>query len=141
MDYEAVIDEPLVFNPGITRVCHDIIILQDDICESDPNEFFFSNLTLSSGMQPIIVFPPSAEVIIDDTAEPECKSYIHIYRIQCIFKCLTTVNGYVILIVQYIYIYIYIYIYLYPVAMLFLGAINVILHPLLIFFLPWACIL
>ena len=92
MDYEAVIDEPLVFNRDITRVCHDIDILQDDICESDPNEFFFSNLTLSSGMQPIIVFPPSAEVIIDDTAEPECKSYIHIYRIQCIFKCLTIIN-------------------------------------------------
>ena len=31
--------------------------------------------------------------------------------------------------------------YLYPVAMLLLGAINVIWHPLLIFFLPWACIL
>ena len=28
-----------------------------------------------------------------------------------------------------------------PIAMLFLGALNVILHPLLIFFLPWACIL
>ena len=81
MDYEEVIGEALVFNRGDTRVCHDIDILQDDICESDPNESFFSNLAFSSGMQPITVFPRTAEVIIDDTAEPECKCYIHIHQI------------------------------------------------------------
>ena len=69
----AVAGEELVFNRGDTRVCHTIDILQDSICESDPNEQFFSDLAYVSGVQPINIFPMTAEVIIDDTAEPECK--------------------------------------------------------------------
>ena len=62
-----------MFNPSDTRVCHTIIIQQDDICESDPNESFFSDLAYVSGIQTIIIDPPTAEVVIDDSAEPECK--------------------------------------------------------------------
>ena len=77
MDYEEVVDEQLVFNTGDTRVCHSITILQDNVCESDPNEYFFSNLSYVSGVQPISIDPPTAQVIIDDTNEPECE-YINV---------------------------------------------------------------
>ena len=72
-DYVAVAGEQLVFNVGDTRVCHTIDILQDNICENDPNEFFLSDLAYVSGVQPITIYPPTAQVIIDDSAEPECK--------------------------------------------------------------------
>ena len=53
-------------------MCHIVNITDDDICENDPNESFFSNLVLGGGEQPIMVDPPRAEVIIDDSEEPEC---------------------------------------------------------------------
>ena len=34
---------------------------------------FLSNLELGSGEQPIVVDPEQAQVIIDDTNEPECS--------------------------------------------------------------------
>ena len=77
MDYEEVIDEQLVFNTGDTRVCHSITILQDNVCESDPNEFFFSDLSHVSGQERINIDPPTAQVIINDTNEPECE-YINV---------------------------------------------------------------
>ena len=55
----------------VTRVCHTIDILQDSICESFPNENFYSDLAFVSGIRPINIDPKSAEVIIDDNAEPE----------------------------------------------------------------------
>ena len=51
---------------------HTILIGQDDICETDPDEFFFSNIIIVSGTQPIDVICPQATVIIDDSLEPEC---------------------------------------------------------------------
>ena len=72
-DYVAVAGEELVFNRGDTRVCHTIDILQDNICEYPPNENFFSDLAYVSGMQPITIAPPTAQVIIDDSDEPECE--------------------------------------------------------------------
>ena len=72
-DYVAVAGEALVFNQNDTRVCHAIDIMDDTICESDPNERFFSDLVFVSGEQPINIAPMTAQVIIDDTAEPECK--------------------------------------------------------------------
>ena len=72
-DYEAVIRMPLNFPRGTERVCHTITILQDDECELLPgNESFFLDLSLESGVGVIIIEPPTAEVIIDDTEEPEC---------------------------------------------------------------------
>ena len=62
-----------MFPRGTERVCHTVIINQDDECELLPeNESFFSNLSLESGVGEIIIQLPTAEVIIDDTEEPEC---------------------------------------------------------------------
>ena len=72
-DYVAVAGEELVFNRGDTQVCHTIDILQDNICESDPNEQFFSDLAYVSGVLPITISPPTARVVIDDRLEEECK--------------------------------------------------------------------
>ena len=72
-DYVPVSGENLVFASGETRVCHTIEIINDDICEHNPNEFFFSDLAYVSGMQPITIAPPTARVVIDDSGEPECK--------------------------------------------------------------------
>ena len=72
-DYGGVANGILTFNQGDERVTHTIIINQDDICENDPYEDFFSNLTLNSGIQPITVIRPRAKVIINDTLEPECS--------------------------------------------------------------------
>ena len=70
-DYVAVAGEELVFNRGSTRVCHTIDILQDNTCESDSNELFISGLANVRGVQ-IYIHPSTAQVVIDDTAEPEC---------------------------------------------------------------------
>ena len=72
-DYEAVSNQSLVFDVGQASVTHTIRINQDGECENEPNESFFSNLTLVSGMQPINVIRPDAEVIIVDDLEPECS--------------------------------------------------------------------
>ena len=71
-DYDAVMGEPLQFNQGDERVCHIITINPDNECE-EPYEDFFSNLTLVSGVQPITVTQPRAQVIINDSMEPECS--------------------------------------------------------------------
>ena len=62
-------DVPLMFGVGDERVCYDIGIVNDTICELEPIEDFFSNLVYISGEQPIIT---DTRVIIDDTAEPKC---------------------------------------------------------------------
>ena len=71
-DYGGVISQLIQFNTGDTNQTHTIIIRQDDLCENDPNEFFFSNITLVNGVQPIDVIRPLATVFIDDSLEPEC---------------------------------------------------------------------
>ena len=71
-DYVGIVDEPLVFAQGQIRTCHRVMIIQDDICEIDRIEDFFSNLTYVSGIMPIIINPPRTCVIIDDINEPEC---------------------------------------------------------------------
>ena len=65
-------DVPLMFGVGDERVCYDIGIVNDTICELEPIEDFFSNLVYISGEQPIIIDTARTRVIIDDTAEPEC---------------------------------------------------------------------
>ena len=67
-DYGAVTNEIITFAEGQMRATHTIIINQ----ENDPNENFFSNIALNSGQQPISVIGSRAEVIIDDTNEPDC---------------------------------------------------------------------
>ena len=62
----------LVFKIGDIRQSHTITILNDSICERDPNEQFFSNLNYVSGEKPITITPMRAEIVIDDFAEKEC---------------------------------------------------------------------
>ena len=86
-DYSAVTSNVIQFNVGDVRVMHTIRINQDQLCETDPDEYFFSNITLNSDMQPINVIEETAIIIIDDSAEPECSkshlfplnTYIDIY--------------------------------------------------------------
>ena len=59
-DYQAVSGEIVQFNVGDTYRTHTIIINDDDECENNPNEFFFSNIALNSGVQPIHVINPQA---------------------------------------------------------------------------------
>ena len=56
-------------------MCHTVAIMNDSICEIDPNEQFFSDLSYVSGIQPITIDPERATVVIDDTNEPECGKY------------------------------------------------------------------
>ena len=72
-DYAEVNDELLTFSRGATRVCRIILIMNDAICESNTNEIFFSELAYVSGVLPITITPSTAQVVIDDTDEPECK--------------------------------------------------------------------
>ena len=60
------------FNAGDITQMHTILINDDDNCEKGPNENFFSNITLNSGIPDILVTVPCATVIIDDTAELNC---------------------------------------------------------------------
>ena len=73
MDYDAVNGEIVQFAMGDTFQTHTIIINDDNVCENEPNEFFFSNISLGTGVQPIFVIQPQANVTIDDAAEPECR--------------------------------------------------------------------
>ena len=75
-DYVAVAGEELVFHHGSTRVCHTIDTLQDNTCENDSNKFFISGLANVRGVQ-IYIYPSTAQVVIDDTAEPECFNQEH----------------------------------------------------------------
>jgi len=68
----AVAGKELVFNHNDTRVCHTIDILQDTICENDSIELFISGLANVRDVQ-IYIDPSTAQVVIDDTAEPECE--------------------------------------------------------------------
>ena len=60
------------FNTGDINQIHRINITQDEDCEDDPIEFFLSTLSLMSGVQPIEVIRPQANITVVDTLEPEC---------------------------------------------------------------------
>ena len=69
----AVNGQIVQFNVGDTFQTHTIIINNDMDCEDMPNEEFFSNIALNSGVQPINVINPQATVTIDDSGEAECS--------------------------------------------------------------------
>ena len=74
-DYDSVSGQIIQFNRGDVTQTHTITINDDDECEEDPNENFFSNLTLGVGAGHITVTRPQAEVIINDTDEYECCEF------------------------------------------------------------------
>ena len=59
----------LVFARGESRVCHEVTILNNDICERPVLEAFFSTLSLASGQPVIVIDPERAQVIIDDSED------------------------------------------------------------------------
>ena len=69
----AVNGEMVQFNVGDTFQTHTILINNDMDCEAMPDEEFFSNIALDSGVQPINVINPQATVTIDDSGEAECS--------------------------------------------------------------------
>ena len=81
-DYVAVSGQLIQFNAGDVTQMHIIEIIDDDECENAPNEHFFSDITLDSGIPEISVTVPRATVIINDTDEVECGEY-SCYAIAC----------------------------------------------------------
>ena len=79
-DYVGLNGQIIQFNTGDTSHTHTIIITQDYFCEIDPNEYFFSNIVLVSGVQPIQVALPQANVTIDASLGPECGKIIKRYN-------------------------------------------------------------
>ena len=67
----------MVFNRGDTRVCHNVSIIDDNSCEIESVEDFFTLLQYVSGIEPISISPSQAHVIIDDSQEPECGELTH----------------------------------------------------------------
>ena len=75
----ALNGEIIQFNTGDISHTHAIIITQDHFCEIDPNEYFFSNIVLDSGVQPIQVIQPQANITIDDSLEECSKGHLLTY--------------------------------------------------------------
>ena len=73
-DYVPVAGEIVQFNTGDITRTHTIIINDDIVCENNPNENFFSNIALDSGIPDITVTVPRATVTIDDSGEDECRT-------------------------------------------------------------------
>ena len=68
-----------MFETGDITKTHRIQINDDNICEDQPNENFFSNIALESGIPDIFVTEPQATVTIDDSGEEECSKYHSLY--------------------------------------------------------------
>ena len=71
-DYVPVSGQIIQFNRGDVTQNHTITINDDDECERDQNENFFSKVSLNSGIPNITVTLPQATVTIGDTAELDC---------------------------------------------------------------------
>ena len=94
VDYTGVTNVSYVFEVGKVHVCHNVSIIDDTICEPDEN--FSYLLEYISGQLPINLDQPATNIIIDDTAEPECgklKSYMNytcyinlLSQIQCGYR-------------------------------------------------------
>ena len=60
----------LQFRVGDERVCHQVVIIDDNGCEPSP-EMFFADLSLLTG-ELVTVLPNFTVIIIDDTDENDC---------------------------------------------------------------------
>ena len=63
------------FSRGDVTQTHTITINDDEECEDEPNESFFSNIALDGGID-INITIDQAVITINDTAEPECGKCI-----------------------------------------------------------------
>ena len=73
-DYDELNGIELAFNIGVDRVCHNVTINEDNICEQ-PAESFLLRLSYISGQMPITINPRETLVFITDDIEPECSKY------------------------------------------------------------------
>ena len=71
----------LSFATGDARQCHRVQIVNNDICETELEQFL-SNLVFVSGVQRITVDPASARVIIDDT--DDCGKYCFCLKVRLV---------------------------------------------------------
>ena len=74
-DYVPVIGQIIQFNAGDVSQTHTVLVNDDDECEEDPNEIFFTNIVLDSGISDITVTVPQAFVTINDSDVFECGKY------------------------------------------------------------------
>ena len=61
-----------MFEVGQSRACHDVIIIDDEECESMP-ENFFADLELGTG--DLIIINPERTVIIITDGDDDCGKY------------------------------------------------------------------
>ena len=73
VDYIGVEDTVLIFGVGDHRVCHNVQIFNDSLCELSPTEYFFSSLEHERGEMPVFLNPDRARIIINDASE--CGKY------------------------------------------------------------------
>ena len=71
-DYVPVSGQIIQFNRGDVTQTHTILISDDDECEKNLNEMFFSGISLDGGIPDITLTVPRAAITINDTAELEC---------------------------------------------------------------------
>ena len=68
-----------MFSVGDSRACRNISIHDDNVCEDDPNEIIVLHLVVSGSTPNISIDPATAEVVIDDTNEPDCSKLLRLY--------------------------------------------------------------
>ena len=76
-DYNAISGNIVEFNTGDSSKTFTITINPDSSCEDDPNEYFYSTLSLVSPTHRIILSSPRATISIDDSLEAECSKFKH----------------------------------------------------------------
>ena len=78
-DYENVTAQIIQFGAGDSNKRVSIAITDDEICEL-PDENFFVSLTLVTGSPPISISTQQAQVVIEDSYEPECCEFFVQFR-------------------------------------------------------------
>ena len=76
MDYTGTTQTLGLFDNSTRRLCAEIEIIDDIVCESNPYPEDFS-VSMVIDMPNITVAPSRIGVAIDDTSEPECGECIY----------------------------------------------------------------
>ena len=76
----GVTSEIIQFNRGDVTHAQRIIINDDSECEDNPNENFFSNIALESGIPDISVTVPQTTITIDDSLQRDCGEFYENFK-------------------------------------------------------------
>ena len=87
MDYESVSQVLGPFSDTTRRLCVDVPLIDDMICESNPFPEDFSAVMLT-GNSNVTVTPRRIGIAIDDQKEPECSESIIIDKLKFISLCI-----------------------------------------------------